>query len=97
MANISNFSLTDDLLTIIYNQIGSINDYERDLYINFDDGVMVLRLDHRNKRTGSDKCLLYTGHCEKNNVIYKVYLLLKDTGSTLTQTAVRIEEYATVS
>lgn len=95
--NISNFSLTDDLLTIIYNQIGSINDYERDLYINFDDGVMVLRLDHRNQRTGSDKCLLYTGHCEKDNVIYKVYLLLKDTGSTLTQTAVRIEEYATVS
>ena len=95
--NISNFSLTDDLLTIIYNQIRSINDYERDLYINFDDGVMVLRLDHRNQRTGSDKCLLYTGHCEKNNVIYKVYLLLKDTGSTLTQTAVRIEEYATVS
>ena len=95
--NISNFSLTDDLLTIIYNQIKSINDYERDLYINFDDGVMVLRLDHRNQRTGSDKCLLYTGHCEKNNVIYKVYLLLKDTGSTLTQTAVRIEEYATVS
>lgn len=95
--NISNFSLTDDLLTIIYNQIRSIDDYERDLYINFDDGVMVLRLDHRNQRTGSDKCLLYTGHCEKDNVIYKVYLLLKDTGSTLTQTAVRIEEYATVN
>lgn len=95
--NISNFSLTDDLLTIIYNAIKNINDYERDLYINFDDGTMVLRLDHRNPRTESDKCILYTGHCEKNNVIYKVYLLLKDTGSTLTQTAVRIEEYATVS
>lgn len=95
--NISNFSLTDDLLTIIYNQMYYINDYERDLYINFDDGTMVLRLDHRKTRTGSDKCLLYTGHCEKDNVIYKVYLLLKDTGSTLTQTAVRIEEYATIS
>lgn len=95
--NISNFSLTSDLLTIIYNAINNHDDYEQDLYINFDDGVMVLRLDHRNPRTGSDKCILYTGHCEKNNVIYKVYLLLKDTGSTLTQTAVRIEEYATVS
>lgn len=95
--NISNFSLTSDLLTIIYNAIRISNDYERDLYINFDDGTMILRLDHRKTRTGSDKYLLYTGHCEKDNVIYKVYLLLKDTGSTLIQTAVRIEEYATVS
>ena len=93
--SISNFTLSEQNLSIIYS--GLNDSFERDLDISFDDGTLTLHIDHRNGINGSDKCILYTGHCEKDNIIYKVYLLLTNNGTTLTQTAVRFEEYATIS